>query len=400
MQSLLKIVRYKFGSFMHLYVYEVMYCGAIWLLAIAATVMLEGRSWMELSSSMAARTCLMTCNCRFVHAAQKEHTTREKPIATIQPVEKPSCFLTGMPYFCGPKAYIRMSGALKEVRNRIKSVQSTQQITKAMKMVSAAKLRRAQDGIQQMRPYAKKLQEMLSNIVSNTEVEAGGALAVERPIEKVLVILITSDRGLCGGYNANLVKLAKATILEQYAAQHAKKNVTVWTIGKKGWESLTKQGFNTNADYKDIFLNLSFEAVQACAQAAINGFLAKEFDVVEIVYSEFKNAASQQFRVERFLPIPKVQKKAGAAKADFIFEPNKEQLIAELMPKILNTQLYKAVLDAHASEHGARMTAMDKATENAGELLKVLKISYNRARQAAITTELTEIVSGAAALQG
>jgi F-type H+-transporting ATPase subunit gamma len=293
-----------------------------------------------------------------------------------------------------------MSGALKEVRNRIKSVQSTQQITKAMKMVSAAKLRRAQDAITQMRPYAQKLQEMLSNIVSNTEGAAGGSLTIDRPIEKVLVILVTSDRGLCGGYNANLIKLAKLTIVENYAAQQAKGNVTIWGIGKKGYESMSKQGFKADASFKDIFLNLSFENVQKAAQAAIEGFLNKDFDVVELIYSEFKNAATQRFALERMLPIPKIVAKAGAAKADFIFEPNQEQLIAELMPKILNTQLYKAVLDANASEHGARMTAMDKASENANELLKSLKISYNRARQAAITTELTEIVSGAAALQG
>jgi F-type H+-transporting ATPase subunit gamma len=289
-----------------------------------------------------------------------------------------------------------MSGALKEVRNRIKSVQSTQQITKAMKMVSAAKLRRSQDSIQQMRPYAKKLQEMLVNIVSNTEMEVGSSLTVERPVEKVLFIVITSDRGLCGGYNANLVKLAKANIIEKYQG----KQVTVWNIGKKGWESMTKQGFKTDAAYKDIFLDLKFETVQACANTAITAFLNKEYDAVEIVYSEFKNAATQRFKVERFLPIAKVEAQQGATKADFIFEPNKEALIAELMPKILNTQLYKAILDASASEHGARMTAMDKASENANELLKALKISYNRARQAAITTELTEIVSGAAALQG
>lgn len=293
-----------------------------------------------------------------------------------------------------------MSGALKEVRNRIKSVQSTQQITKAMKMVSAAKLRRAQDAITQMRPYAQKLQEMLSNIVSNTEGAAGGSLTIDRPIEKVLVILVTSDRGLCGGYNANLIKLAKLTIVENYASQQAKGNVTIWGIGKKGYESMAKQGFKADASFKDIFLNLSFENVQKAAQAAIEGFLNKDFDVVELIYSEFKNAATQRFALERMLPIPKIVAKAGAAKADFIFEPNQEQLIAELMPKILNTQLYKAVLDANASEHGARMTAMDKASENANELLKSLKISYNRARQAAITTELTEIVSGAAALQG
>lgn len=293
-----------------------------------------------------------------------------------------------------------MSGQLKEVRNRIKSVQSTQQITKAMKMVSAAKLRRAQDAIQQMRPYAEKLQEVLSNIVSNSEGEVGGSLATDRGNERVLLIVITSDRGLAGGYNANIVKLARQTIAERYSSQHTKGNVTIWNIGKKGYESLTRSNYKTNADYKDVFLNLSFETVQQVAAAAVRAFENKEFDVVEVVYSQFKNAATQRFEVERFLPIPKVEKKEGAKKADFIFEPAKEQLVAELMPKILNTQLFKAILDAHASEHGARMTAMDKASDNANELLKVLKISYNRARQAAITTELTEIVSGAAALQG
>ncbi len=292
-----------------------------------------------------------------------------------------------------------MSGQLKEVRNRIKSVQSTQQITKAMKMVSAAKLRRAQDAITQMRPYAQKLQEMLSNIVSGAEGEVGGTLATDRGNARILLIVITSDRGLAGGYNANIIKLAKETIAGKYSDQNSKGNVAVWNIGKKGYESLTKSNYKTNADFKDVFLNLHFETVQAASQAAVKAFENKEFDVVELVYSEFKNAATQRFVVERFLPIPKVVKKEGV-KADFIFEPAKEQLVAELMPKILNTQLFKAVLDAHASEHGARMTAMDKASENANELLKTLKISYNRARQAAITTELTEIVSGAAALNG
>lgn len=293
-----------------------------------------------------------------------------------------------------------MAGQLKEVRNRIKSVQSTQQITKAMKMVSAAKLRRAQDAITQMRPYAQKLQEMLSNIVSSIEGGTTLALAEERAIEKVLLIVITSDRGLCGGYNANIVKLAKSVIAEKYSNQLNKGNVTIWNIGKKGWESLNKAGYHTNERFKDIYLNLQFEAVQEAAQAAMKAFEQKEFDAVEIIYSEFKNAATQAFVAEQFLPIPKVVPKAGSRKADFIFEPAKEVLIAELMPKILNTQLFKAVLDGNASEHGARMTAMDKASENANELLKSLKISYNRARQAAITTELTEIVSGAAALQG
>lgn len=300
-----------------------------------------------------------------------------------------------------------MAGQLKEVRNRIKSVESTQQITKAMKMVSAAKLRRAQDAIIQMRPYAKKLQELLSNIVSNSESGTGMALATERVIEKVLLIVITSDRGLCGAFNANLIKLAKATIAEKYTEQYKKGNVMIWGIGKKGYEHFAKNRYKTDATYKDIFLHLTFENVQACAQAAMKAFEEKQFDAIEIIYSEFKNAATQRFSVERFLPIPKVanmpvgkQGKQKTTKADFIFDPTKEQLIAELMPKILNTQLYKAVLDSNASEHGARMTAMDKASENANEILRLLRISYNRARQAAITTELTEIVSGAAALQG
>lgn len=299
-----------------------------------------------------------------------------------------------------------MAGQLKEVRNRIKSVQSTQQITKAMKMVSAAKLRKAQDSILQMRPYAQKLQDMLSNIVSNSEAGEGMSLAAERPIEKILMIVITSDRGLCGAFNTNVIKLARNTINEKYPEQHKKGNVTVWGIGKKGYEYFVKNKYNTDAAYKDIFLNLTFEHVQQAAQAATKAFAEKQFDVVELVYSQFKNAATQKFEVERFLPIPKVETKSSdnggkaTMKADFLYDPSKEQLVAELMPKILNTQLYKAVLDSNASEHGARMTAMDKASENANEMLRSLKISYNRARQAAITTELTEIVSGAAALQG
>ena len=293
-----------------------------------------------------------------------------------------------------------MSGALKEVRNRIKSVQSTQQITKAMKMVSAAKLRRAQDAITQMRPYAQKLQEMLSNIASNSEGEITMSLAAERQPNKVLVIIVTSDRGLCGGYNSNLIKLAKQIINTKYAAQLAKGDVQILPIGKKGFEHFAKNGYNVVDNYWDIFTGLSFEKVQIAAKYAMNAFANKEIDAVELVYSEFKNAATQMYIAEQFLPVQKVIPAAGTKKADFIFEPNREVLISELMPKILNTQLFKAVLDGNASEHGARMTAMDKASDNANELLKSLKISYNRARQAAITTELTEIVSGAAALNG
>ena len=293
-----------------------------------------------------------------------------------------------------------MAGQLKEVRSRISSVQSMQQITKAMKMVSAAKFRRAQDAIVQMRPYAQMLQGVLSNIVSNSDGDIKMALAEVRPVEKVLIISITSDRGLAGAFNSNVIKLTRSLINEKYQSQFEKGNVTIWNLGKKGYEALTKLGYNTNDEYKDIFMHLSFENVQKIAQAAMEAYEQKHFDAIEIVYSQFKNAATQVFTTEQFLPIPKVGNRTSSTKADFVFDPNKEELIGELMPKILNTQLYKAVLDSNASEHGARMTSMDKASENANEMLKSLKLSYNRARQAAITTELTEIVSGAAALQG
>jgi F-type H+-transporting ATPase subunit gamma len=293
-----------------------------------------------------------------------------------------------------------MAGQLKEVRNRIKSIQSTQQITKAMKMISATKLRKAQDAIQQMRPYSKKLQQVLSNIVSGSMGDTSTVLSTPRPVEKVLLILITSDRSSCGAYNSTLIKLAKATLQEKYPAQTAKGNSVIWAIGKKGYEHFLKNNYKVNGEFRDILQHLHFDSVQLCAEAAVKAFLNKEFDAIDIVYSQFKNAASQNFIVEPFLPIPKAKQAPGAAVNDFIFEPSREVLLAELMPKILNTQLYKAVLDANASEHGARMTAMDKATDNANEILKVLRVSYNRARQAAITTELTEIVSGAAALQG
>ena len=291
-----------------------------------------------------------------------------------------------------------MSGQLKEVRNRIKSVTSTQQITKAMKMVSAAKLRRAQDAIIQMRPYAQKLQEMLSNIASSADMQM--PLAEERTVERVLLIPITSDRGLCGAYNSNIIKLTKQLIKDKYQSQFDKGNVTILPIGKKGYESFVKSNYKVVADFWTIFSDLTFENVRNAAAYAQQAFLNKEYDKIELIYSEFKNAATQRFVTEAYLPIPKVEKKDGAKSIDFLYEPSQSVLVQELMPKILNTQVYKAVLDANASEHGARMTAMDKASENANELLKTLKISYNRARQAAITTELTEIVSGAAALQG
>jgi len=266
-------------------------------------------------------------------------------------------------------------------------------------MVSAAKLRRAQDAITQMRPYAEKLQEMLGNIIGSVEGSAGGGLNVQRPIEKVLFIVVTSDRGLCGAFNANSIKLTKSIIAEKYSAQHAKGNVTILPLGKKGFENFERNGYPLISNYWNLFSDLSFDAVKNAAQYVREAFINKDFDRVELVYSKFKNAATQEFVCEQHLPIAQT-KSTSAASKDFIFEPSEEVLISELMPKILNTQLFKGVLDSHASEHGARMTAMDKATENAEELLRSLRISYNRARQAAITTELTEIVSGAAALQG
>ncbi len=269
-------------------------------------------------------------------------------------------------------------------------------------MVSAAKLRRAQDAIVQMRPYAVKLQEMLSNIVSSASADVNMPLADERAPERILMIPITSDRGLCGAYNANIIKLTRQVIKDKFAAQEAKGNVTIMPIGKKGYEAFLRAGVNMIDTYWQIFADLRFENVKHAAVYAQESFLKGEYDRVEIVYSQFRNAATQVFISEPYLPIPKVVNEEGTKKtnADFIYEPDMETLLQELMPKILNTQVYKAVLDANASEHGARMTAMDKASENANEMLRSLKISYNRARQAAITTELTEIVSGAAALQG
>ncbi len=292
-----------------------------------------------------------------------------------------------------------MSGKLKEVRTRIASVKSTQQITKAMKMVSAAKFRRAQDAITQMRPYAEKLQTVLSNIVSTIEGEIQVPLADNRPAEKILQIVITSDRGLCGAFNANVIKAALNNISQNYEEAEREGRLTILPLGKKAYEYFQKKGYPVEDKYWEIFGNLNFDASRVVSEFVQESFIAKDYDKVDIVYSQFRNAAVQNFVVEPYLPIPRVENEEDAQKSDFIFEPSKDELIAELMPKILNTQLYKSLLDSNASEHGARMTAMDKATENAGELLKDLKIMFNQARQAAITTELSEIVSGAASLE-
>jgi F-type H+-transporting ATPase subunit gamma len=287
---------------------------------------------------------------------------------------------------------------LKEVRNRIASVSSTQQITKAMKMVSAAKLKRATNAILQLRPYANKLKEMLANLSASLE-DGSSPFLQDRTPNKVLIVVVTSNRGLAGAFNTNAIKTANALIADKYSAQHKAGNVSVVGIGKKGQEYYQRRKYNVIGDNNELFNGLNFLSVSKVTEAIMDGFLKGQYDRVELVYNQFKNAAVQILTTEQLLPVPKAEKKVDAAhQVDYILEPSQEEIVAQLIPKNIKIQLYKAVLDSHASEHGARMTAMDKATDNAGELLKALKLSYNQARQAAITTELTEIVSGAAAL--
>ncbi len=292
-----------------------------------------------------------------------------------------------------------MGANLKEVRLRIASVKSTTQITKAMKMVSAAKLRRATDRIVQIRPYANQLNAMLQNIAANVGDDMNSSFAVQRPLNKVLIVVVTSDKGLCGGFNANSVKLVKALLNEKYADLVAKQKVDLLTIGKKGYDAFKSSKIRINNDFGHLFAGLSFENTAKAAEYIMYAFEQKEYDAVEVVYGQFKNAATQVPTVERFLPIQTATSGTSSkVKTDYIFEPQQDKILKDLVPKILKTQFFRYLLDSNASEHGARMTAMDKATDNANELLKSLNIMYNRARQAAITTELTEIVSGAAAL--
>jgi F-type H+-transporting ATPase subunit gamma len=291
--------------------------------------------------------------------------------------------------------------SLKEVRNRIVSVNSTQQITKAMKMVAAAKLRRAQDNIMQMRPYAQKLGEMLTTVSSGAESSVDSPLKTVRSIEKVLIVVVTSDRGLCGAFNTNIVKATLLLIEQKYAQQAAKGNVEIFAIGKKGAESLARRGFVVNKTYMDIFGRLNFVNVKLAAEEIMKAFSDGRYDAVDLVYNEFKNVATQIIHADRYLPIATEDKTKRTKKSEvnYIFEPTEEEILAELIPKSLKIQLYRAVLESNASEQGARMTAMEKATENAQDLLKELKLVYNRTRQAAITKEILEIVGGAEALK-
>ncbi len=283
---------------------------------------------------------------------------------------------------------------LKEIRNRISSVSSTMQITSAMKMVSAAKLKKAQDAITAMRPYAEKLTELLQNVSATLDGDVGGEFTVQREIKKVLVVVITSNRGLAGAFNTNVIKAAKERV-DNYAG----KQVDFFTIGKKGNDFFRKS--DTVIDNKsEVYDNLSFENISEIADALTEKFTSGEYDKIELVYNQFKNAATQIVQVEQFLPLAPIQSDVPASTGDYIFEPSKEEIVLTLIPKSLKTQLYKAVRDSFASEHGARMTAMHKATDNATELRNQLKLTYNKARQAAITNEILEIVGGAEALKG
>ena len=288
---------------------------------------------------------------------------------------------------------------LKEVRARITSVSSTQQITKAMKMVSAAKLRRAQDNILRMRPYAQRLNAMLGNLMASADEDVLADYGTVREVRRVLVIAVTSDRGLAGAFNSNVFKGVNALVAQRYANLPAA-SISVMAIGKKAHEYFTKRG-QAVGNYTHVFAQLSFDTVRVAAETAMSAYRAGEYDEVMLVFNEFRNVATQIIRTEQLLPLLPAEVAATAtptSNVDYIFEPSKDDIVRTLIPQSLKIQLYKAVLESNASEHGARMTAMDKATDNAGELLKSLKLTYNRTRQAAITTEILEIVGGAEAL--
>lgn len=289
--------------------------------------------------------------------------------------------------------------SLKEIRNRITSVGSTMQITSAMKMVSAAKLKRAQDAITQMRPYSEKLQEILGNLSATLDLSEN-AFSDNRPVKNVLIVAITSNRGLCGAFNNNVIKRVNQLVNVEYKGQNPK----VLCLGKKIKDAYKKtDAYYINdvlAPLEDIFSDLNFENASAIANDIMKRFTAKEFDKVVVVYNKFVNAATQEVMTESYLPIiPTVQDDSKSA-GDYIFEPSKQEIVEDLIPKSLKIQLFKGLLDSNASEHGARMTAMHKATDNAKELQRSLKLSYNKARQAAITNEILEIVGGAEALNG
>ena len=283
---------------------------------------------------------------------------------------------------------------LKEIRNRIASVSSTMQITSAMKMVSAAKLKKAQDAITNMRPYANTLTELIQNLSGSLDGDTQNLYTQVRPKQSVLIISITSNRGLCGAFNANIIKKTRQLVDKEFKNQ----KVSLITIGKKGSEILNKTG-KVISSYDSVFDNLTYNSVSNIAEIVMNHYEKKTFDQVVLVYNRFKNAATQIIEVEPFLPIVAEKKSENNSNVDYIFEPSKSEMIGELLPKSLKMQLFKALRDSFASEHGARMTAMHKATDNATDLRDQLKLTYNKARQAAITNEILEIVGGAEALK-
>ena len=284
---------------------------------------------------------------------------------------------------------------LKEIRNGITSIGSTMQITSAMKMVSAAKLKKAQDAITAMRPYSSKLTELLQNLSATLDSDASGVYSTQREVSKVLLVVITSNRGLCGGFNSSITKKVIATIQEKYSNA----SVDLFTIGKKGTDILSKE-HTVIATRNELFDALTFDNVAAVAEELMEMYTDGTYDKIEVVYNQFKNAATQIPQVEQFLPIKPIEGgDASAVNADYIFDPSKEEIVLALIPKSLKTQLYKALRDSFASEHGARMTAMHKATDNATDLRDDLLLTYNKARQAAITNEILEIVGGAEALK-
>ena len=286
--------------------------------------------------------------------------------------------------------------SLKEVKERIQSVSSTQQITKAMKMVAAAKLRRAQDRIVQLRPYSEKLAALLANVSSGNNEEGMNTYSEEREVKRVLIVPVSSDRGLCGAFNSNVVKVCRR-LIESDELQG--KEVEVLPIGKKSYDNFRKKGYPMVNDFYEVFGDLTFDNVREAAEYAMNSYAEGKYDKVYLVYNEFKNVATQIVQTEQFLPIVEIeQDETVNTGIDYIYEPSKDFIVEELIPKSLKIQFYKAVLESNASEHGARMTAMGKATDNAAELLKELKLTYNRTRQAAITKEILEIVGGAEAL--
>jgi F-type H+-transporting ATPase subunit gamma len=296
-----------------------------------------------------------------------------------------------------------MSGKLKEVRERITSVMSTQQITKAMKMVSAAKLRKATQAITEMRPYADRLNKMIINILDSLEGDAASAYAQAREINKVAVVVLTSNRGLAGAFNTNVGKKAME-VIEKYDELYKKGNIDLYFVGKKGFDFLKRRADKCKLikDHISMMNEIKYEHTAALSQHLMDAFVKGEYDKIYVVYGQFRNAAIQNPKATQFLPVPKLgidKPKGKQHKADYIFEPSKEELLESLIPSILQTGFYKSILDTNASEHGARMTAMDKATENANELLKELRITYNKARQESITNEILEIVGGAAALE-